>query len=174
MRYLILILCIVPLKSFGQWSFDAFYKDNDTSATLIFPIDYSSSNCLFNFDVLENNLQEPVIIDNKGCDDHWLVIDSYVYQLPTFNYQYSPVNPDQHLISGAVQLGVCSRISNNPITVSDPGLKVGGQVFGLNTNQIFSVFNWNGGTYFQFSSFDGDIYCTNGTLFDLIFRSDFE
>ncbi len=178
MRYLILALSIIPLESFGQWSFDAFYKGSDTSSAIVFPIDYSSNTCLFAFDILGNNIQEDVIVDNKGCNDHWLVIDDFAYQLPTFNYEYSPVNPDQHFFNGDIELINCSRISNNLITISNPGLNVTQKVIGLNPNQPISIFNWEGSTYFKFSSFDGDIYCNNGVsiggLFDLIYKGGFE
>jgi len=163
----------------AQWEFQQTDNGQVTEVSLLsFPVTYNETNCEFTFSTNQNGEINNITISNPlGCNNpHYLVLDDHQYQLPDgFTVTMDDV---QFEFTGVINLGVCSRLSGLPISSGFPDVQLNGDSYKIDIQSDQLFYTRQGSTYFQFDSFDDDIFCTSGQPFihpdDLIFRGGFQ
>lgn len=178
MRSIVLILiCLISLSSKGQWSYEVVSDGNTLlTSNILFPVDYSEFTCKFTFSVLNNGSFDDVIIDNtNNCGNpHFVILDGYQYQLPGgFNFKFYQ---DQYVSLDFFDMGTCSTTSGSPINTAWPNILLSTNIFQFDQSHRHKSFTKNGETFFELKTTNGDVVCSNGTLFvsDRIFLDGFE
>jgi len=172
-----LLSILISLPSKGQWNFDVVSDGNTLmTSSLLFPIDYSEFTCKFTFSVLNNGSFDDVTVDNgANCGNpHFVILDDYQYQLPAgFNFKFYQ---DQYVSLDPFNMGTCSTVSGSPINTQWPNILLSNKIFQFDENHSHKVFTRGGETFFQLKTTNGDVVCSEGTLYvaDTIFDDGFE
>jgi len=153
------------------------------SNRLIFPVTFSQSNCQFTFKIIDDNgqIKNSTLTHTGGCfNNHRLLLDNYWYEWSTgFTFIFEQA---QWSSFGTISLGSCSTESGNAIITGSPFLFINSSLFKIDTSKEVKYFTNNAISYISLNSVNGDIVCTNGTIFsqnnppgaDLIFENEFE
>lgn len=180
MKKLLILFLFTSTSLNAQWTFNVVDSGALQSETpLLFPVTYKHDLCNFKYSLLDNgDFVDVVVNNNAGCSglDHFLVIDDFYYTLPA-DFQFEMFG-DAWQIFDFVDMGTCSTISANPILGASPNIFVGGNFIQINDEDKINVYAHDSKTYFEFTSENGDVFCTNGNAFisplDLIYKGGFE
>jgi hypothetical protein len=166
-------IIFIPEISMSQWNLSINNAGGSTDYSAILPFSYSSSTCLFDFDVLANGLEALHINNTDQCqNDAFLVLDGYQYPFNnSFTLTYDADSVD---IPFGINLDSCVTTSGNPIASNAPHLIVNIILIQLNPNFDHHVIHVDDDTHFVFESSNQDIVCSGGIPVDLIFSGGFE